>query len=141
MLKKAKEKGEFSNVKMYPIGMGDKALEELVPHQGFDAIVCTLVLCTVPNLEKTIEDFKRFLAPTGKLIIMEHIHAKENPKAMFQNIINPLWKQIGDGCNLNRKTDEKLKQKGFKPIKDTYFKHAKLDFYQGVFIFDNQNKK
>ncbi len=133
MLEKAKQKKTYPNIELHNIGVGDKALDALVPERGFDAIVCTLVLCTVPNLEQALDDFKRYLAPNGKLIIMEHIHAKKKSKAIFQNVVNPIWKKIGEGCNLNRKTDEVLKQKGFKAVNSSYFKNASLDFYEGVF--------
>ena len=133
MLEKAKLKTNYKHIDLHNIGVGYKELELLIPENGFDAIVCTLVLCTVPNLEETLEDFKRFLAPNGQLIVMEHIHAKKKSKAVLQNIVNPIWRKIGDGCNLNRKTDEVLKSKGFKAINNSYFYSASLGFYEGVF--------
>ena len=133
MLEKAKLKKNYNHIKLHNIGVGYEELEALIPEKGFDVIVCTLVLCTVPNLEDALDDFKRFLAPNGKLIIMEHIHSKKKSKAMLQNVVNPIWKKIGDGCNLNRKTDEVLKQKGFKAVNSSYFYNASIDFYEGVF--------
>jgi len=133
MLEKAKLKTNYKHIELHNIGVGYKELELLIPPNGFDFIVCTLVLCTVPNLEEALDDFKRFLAPNGKLIIMEHIHAKKKSKAAFQNVVNPIWRKIGDGCNLNRKTDLVLKEKGFKAVNSSYFNNASLDFYEGVF--------
>ena len=136
MLEKAKERlAELQpqHITLLNIGIDDDKLLKYRPKEGFDAIVCTLVLCTVPNLEHTIELFKQLLAPNGRLIILEHIHAKNQPKAFIETVINPIWKRIGEGCNLNRKTDELLKIKGFKAINENYFKHS-IDFYEGVFV-------
>jgi len=42
-------------------------------------------------------------------------------KAKFENFINPLWKKIGEGCNLNRNTDKLLVKKGFVAHTSNYF--------------------
>lgn len=134
MLEKAKQRIRDSKaeIRLLNFEIEDNELLDYIPVDGFDAIVCTLVLCTVPNLEDTIGTIKRMLAVNGELIILEHIHAKKEPKAFFQTLVNPLWKKVGEGCNLNRKTDEFLKEKGFKSVKSAYFKHS-IDFYEGVF--------
>lgn len=132
MLEKAKLKLTQPNIRIYNYAIGDKDLKKLKPKGGFDAVVCTLVLCTVPNLEKTLLVIKELLKKNGKLIILEHIHSKHPIKSKFQTIINPIWKKVGEGCNLNRNTDEILVKNGFTMLKESYFKHG-LDFYEAVF--------
>ncbi len=136
MLEKAQLKLIQPNITIFNYGIDDKALYNLKPKEGFDVIVCTLVLCTVPNIEEALSTFKALLKNKGKLVILEHIHSKHPVKSKFQNLINPVWKKVGEGCNLNRKTDEILVKNGFTMQKETYFKHG-LDFYEGVFTVNN----
>lgn len=133
MLEKALTKlPQKANITTYNLGVTDKKLNTLIPDHSLDYIVCTLVLCTIPNHTLALKTFKKWLKPTGKLIILEHIHAAHKPRQIIQNIINPVWKVIGDGCHLNRKTDLLIKEAGFKVETESYFKRT-LRFYQGVF--------
>lgn len=132
MLEKSKLKLVQPYIQMFNYSIEDEELMRLKPEGGFDAVVCTLVLCTVPNLEQTLLVIKELLKQNGKLIILEHIHSKHPIKSKFQTIINPIWKKVGEGCNLNRNTDEILNKNGFTVLKESYFKHG-LDFYEAVF--------
>ncbi len=132
MLEKSKPK-QRENISLYNIGIDNEELQRLKPEQGFDVVVCTLVLCTVPNLEKALTVIDDVLSESGKLIVLEHIHAKKEPKATFENIVNPVWRIIGEGCNLNRSTDEMLEKRGFYADNKNYFKLSFLDFFQGVY--------
>ena len=121
-----------ANITTHNLGVTDNELESIIEDNSLDYVVCTLVLCTIPNHILALEKFKKWLKPTGKLIILEHIHAQQKPRRIIQNIINPAWKIVGDGCNLNRDTDVLIKAVGFKPESEVYFKRT-LRFYQGVF--------
>ena len=44
----------------------------------------------------------RVLKPEGNLLFAEHGAAPDLSTARRQNLLNPLWKRIGGGCNLNR---------------------------------------
>ena len=139
MLEKAVLKANGnSNIKFYNKGINDEELNNHFSDNSIDAIICTLVLCTIPDPEKALENFKRWLKPTGKLIIMEHIHASKPVNKSLQNIVNPAWKLIGEGCHLNRNTDELIKEVGFLPIEDEYFHHT-LRFYSGIFQLPQNN--
>lgn len=111
----------------------DNDVETYIKQHSLDAIVSTLVLCSVPDPEKAIERFKYWLKPNGKLIILEHIHAENKLNQRLQNIINPLWSSFSDGCNLNRNTDVLIKQGGFTPIKSEYFVQS-LRWILGVYV-------
>jgi len=133
MLDKAKAKlPVHKNIKLYNLGINDVALGNLIAKNSLDYAICTLVLCTIPKPELALKNIYKWLKPTGKLIIIEHIHAEKKHRRVLQNIINPAWKIIGDGCNLNRDTDKMIQEIGFKPDNETYFKRT-LRFYSGVF--------
>lgn len=120
-----------AEIELVHAGIGDAELENYVPANGFDAIVCTLVLCTVPDQEAAILDIKKWLKPSGKLYILEHIRATTTLGQFFQNLLNPVQKVIAEGCNLNRATDKTLRQQGFQPEWESYFKKG-MPFYEGI---------
>lgn len=123
---------ENKQITTYNMGIGDKQLDSIIENNSLDYIICTLVLCTIPDQKLALEQFKKWLKPTGKLIVLEHIHAQKKPRRLLYNIVNPFWKVIGDGCNLNRDTDLAIKKAGFKVESEHYFKRS-IDFYQAVF--------
>lgn len=130
MLKKSVPKiGKEQNIELLNNGLYDFNSKG----QKYDAIVCTLVLCTIPDLERAIKTIDNSLKEGGQLIILEHIHAKTKGKKIMFNLINPVWKIIGEGCNLNRTTDIVLKKLDFKPLWENHFSY-KLDWYEGVFV-------
>ena len=134
MLEKALQKlPQKANITTYNLSVTDDKLGNIIKPKSLDYIVSTLVLCTIPDYKLALKKFHKWLKDDGQLIIIEHIHAKEKPRRVIQNIINPVWKVIGDGCNLNRDTDEVIKSMGFKPLTENYFKRT-LRFYKGVFV-------
>lgn len=116
-LKKVKEK----NITLINLGINDVKLQSIIKNHSIDTIVSTLVLCTIPNPDLALENFKRWLKPNGKLIVLEHIHSEKKPQAKLETFFNPFWKIFADGCNLNRHTDVLIKEKGFKVKEQQYF--------------------
>lgn len=117
MLKYAQERLKMepveAEIELVLAGVGSEELEKKVPEEGFDAIVCTLVLCTIPEPEKAVESFKKWLKPTGKLIVLEHVHGSSKRRKLLHNVINPGWKRFAEGCHINRDTAKMLKDSGF----------------------------
>lgn len=133
MLEKAKTKlPQEAHITTYNLSVTDSKMDSIIQPKSIDYIVSTLVLCTIPDYQLALKKFHHWLKDDGKLIVIEHIHAKEKPRRIIQNIINPAWKVIGDGCHLNRDTDKVIKSIGFIPLKEEYFKRT-LRFYKGIF--------
>jgi ubiquinone/menaquinone biosynthesis C-methylase UbiE len=84
-----------------------------LPNESVDTIVMTWTLCSIPNAPKALEKMKRVLKPGGQLIFVEHGRAPDRGVAVWQDRLNPTWKRIGGGCNLNRQVDELLIEAGF----------------------------
>jgi len=121
MQDKSVEKVQNKNIKLINLGVNDVKLDSYIKENTLDVIVCTLVLCTIPNPDLALDNFKKWLKPNGKLIIIEHIHSDKKVNAVFEKLINPLWSVLGEGCNLTRNTDVLIKEKGFFPKKTSYF--------------------
>jgi ubiquinone/menaquinone biosynthesis C-methylase UbiE len=79
-----------------------------------DTIVITWTLCSIPNAPKALEQMKRVLKPAGNPIFVEHGRAPDRRVAVWQDRLNPTWKRIGGGCNLNRKVNELITDAGFR---------------------------
>lgn len=93
----------------------DSAEKIALPDSSVDAVVSTLVLCSVKNLERSLAEIHRVLRPQGKLVFIEHVAATTNPKRyQWQRRLAFLWKIIFDGCHTHRHTEEAITQAGFK---------------------------
>ena len=132
MLEKSKPKILNKNIQLINKGINDVSLNEIIKEQSLDAVICTLVLCTIPNPEFAIENFKKWLKPNGKLIILEHIHSDNIIRAKIETFVNPVWKKIGDGCNLTRNTDKLLTEKGFVSENSSYFSLG-IRIHKGIY--------
>lgn len=87
------------------------------PDNSVDTVVSTLVLCSVPNLDKTLQEVLRVLKPGGRFLFIEHVAAPNGTVLrQVQNTIKPIWQVIGDGCNPNRETGTALAQAGFASV-------------------------
>ncbi|MBW4665334.1 MAG: class I SAM-dependent methyltransferase [Chroococcus sp. CMT-3BRIN-NPC107] len=84
---------------------------------SIDTVVSTLVLCSVPNLDKTLQEVLRVLKPGGRFLFIEHVAAPiDTLLRQVQNTVKPVWNIIGDGCNPNRETGVAIKNAGFAKV-------------------------
>ena len=80
-----------------------------------DAVVVTLVLCSVKNPEQMLAEIYRVMKPQGKIIFIEHVAATNNPDRLkWQKRLEPLWRIIGCGCHVTRDTEQAMIQAGFQ---------------------------
>ena len=112
--------------------VNDSDVESIIKEKSLDYIVSTLVLCSIDDPVKSLKKFYRWLKDDGKLIVLEHIHSEKPINKKIQNAINPVWKKLADGCNLNRDTDLIIKANGFEVEKERYFKNT-LRFHSGIY--------
>jgi ubiquinone/menaquinone biosynthesis C-methylase UbiE len=82
------------------------------PDASFDAVVCTLVLCTVPDQQRALGEIRRVLKAPGRLVFFEHVRGR-GPAAVAQDMITPLTRVVAAGCHPNRDTAAALVAAGF----------------------------
>jgi len=88
-----------------------------IPGNSKDVVLCTLVLCSVPNLEATIQEILRVLKPGGQFLFIEHVVAPTGSLLRrVQTGLCPLWQVIGDGCRLDRETGKVIEASGFASV-------------------------
>jgi ubiquinone/menaquinone biosynthesis C-methylase UbiE len=82
-----------------------------------DAVVFTLVLCTVGDPNAALAEARRVLRDDGTLAVLEHVRGTGR-LARFQDAITPVWKVVGAGCHPNRDTLTTLRGRGDFAIDD-----------------------
>lgn len=95
-------------------GVGGVAEELPFESGSFDAVVSTLVLCSVRDPAAALREVSRVLRPGGKFVFVEHIHAPEEGLSILglrqqQDLLDPLQQQLADGCHLTRETGRLIK--------------------------------
>jgi ubiquinone/menaquinone biosynthesis C-methylase UbiE len=81
--------------------------------ERFDAVVSTLVLCTVEDLQQSLSEVFRILRPGGTLFFIEHIRS-QGWRLLIQNLLQPIWFRLSCGCHLNRNTLGVISEAGFR---------------------------
>jgi ubiquinone/menaquinone biosynthesis C-methylase UbiE len=71
---------------------------------GYDTVVATLVLCTIPDPASALREAARVLKPGGRLLFVEHVRAEDPGLAAWQDRLEKPWRFLGDGCHCNRDT-------------------------------------
>ena len=79
-----------------------------------DTVVLTYTLCTIPDPQPALEEMARVLEPGGRLIFCEHGAAPDASVRKWQDRLNPVWKRLGGGCNLNRSIPDLIHRGGFR---------------------------
>ncbi|MHB1509323.1 MAG: class I SAM-dependent methyltransferase [Acidimicrobiales bacterium] len=96
-----------------PVEVSDAPAEHLgLPDASVDTVVSTLVLCSVADPDATLAELRRVLRPGGQLLVLEHVRG-EGRRARWQDLVTPLWRQVGAGCHPNRDTVAAIERAGF----------------------------
>ncbi|MDP9237296.1 MAG: class I SAM-dependent methyltransferase [Chloroflexota bacterium] len=87
------------------------------PDASFDTIVSTLVLCTVSDVNRCLQEMRRVLRPSGKVLFIEHVRAR-GAIGVLQDVIRPVWGWFGAGCHPNRRTADSLSARNWVVVID-----------------------
>jgi ubiquinone/menaquinone biosynthesis C-methylase UbiE len=112
MAKRLRKKAEQSDLPVRVV----HAPGEKLPFEddSFDTAVATLVLCTVDDPARSVDELARVLRPGGRLIFIEHVRAPEPGLAKWQDRLHPLWVRFGHGCHCNRPTLDTIDASAFR---------------------------
>jgi ubiquinone/menaquinone biosynthesis C-methylase UbiE len=80
---------------------------------GADAVVTSLVLCSVADQATVLAEIRRVLRPGGTLAFYEHVRSGHRILAAAEDLLAPAWQHVAGGCHLNRDTLEAITDAGF----------------------------
>jgi SAM-dependent methyltransferase len=72
------------------------------PTGSFDTVVSTMVLCTVVDVGSALSEVARVLAPGGRLLFIEHVHADGTRLGRWQRRLAGPWAAYAQGCRCDR---------------------------------------
>ena len=99
----------------FPVEFLQAPAEEIpLADESADTVLLTYTLCTLPDVQRALGEMARVLKPQGELVFCEHGAAPEPSVRRWQNRLNPLWKALGGGCNLNRPIPALIEDGGFR---------------------------
>jgi SAM-dependent methyltransferase len=91
------------------------AAEEIpLDDNSADTVLVTYTLCTISGILAALGEMRRVLKQGGRLIFCEHGAAPDEGVRRWQNRLNPIWKRVAGGCNLNLPIPSVLERAGFK---------------------------
>jgi ubiquinone/menaquinone biosynthesis C-methylase UbiE len=106
-----------------------KGSAEMIPMEDktIDTVLTTWTLCSISDVNQALSEMRRVLKPNGRLLFVEHGLSPDNSVRRWQNRLNPIWKRVAGGCNLNRATRQLIEVAGFRieRIKTGYMKGPK----------------
>ena len=82
----------------------------------YDFVIITLVLCSVTDLDASLQEVYRVMKPGGSFIFIEHVLPHHPFLKKVFHTMTPLWKKMAHNCHLNRETLKSIRTAGFTTI-------------------------
>ncbi len=88
-----------------------------LPDASADAVVSTLVLCSVTDVAGVLAEVQRILKPGGRFLFIEHVAAPRGTwRRRLQRLLRPFWRIAGDGCRPDQETGALVRHAGFADV-------------------------
>ncbi|HEU0202510.1 MAG TPA: methyltransferase domain-containing protein [Burkholderiaceae bacterium] len=100
-------------LQVHPVGAEALALADA----SVDAVVATLVLCTVADPQRAVCEVLRVLRPGGRFVCIEHVAAPQSSLiGRLQRAVYRPWRWFFEGCHTHRDTGALLTNAGFSRV-------------------------
>ena len=130
MRKKAAPLLEATDIEVEWLGLPGEEIP--LEENSADTVVLTYTLCTISDFAAALAQMRRVLKQDGELLFWEHGESPDDNVRKWQARINPMWRKIAGGCNLDRAIPELIRAAGFKieSLQEHYIKGPKFATYQ-----------
>lgn len=106
-------------------------------NNSFDTVLCTFILCSVPDPAKALKEMRRVCKPNGRIIMVEHVLSKNRIIALWQKLHNPITKWLV-GVNINRDTIANIRKAGLDIVSEENL--AVKDVFKYIVCSPNKNE-
>ncbi len=84
------------------------------PANYFDAVVGSLVFCSIASPPTALAEIARVLQPDGQLRLLEHVRGQKRLTRLATDVFHPFWFALQGECHLNRDTALTVAEAGFR---------------------------
>ncbi|MBX7451038.1 class I SAM-dependent methyltransferase [Mycolicibacterium sp. 3033] len=96
-----------------PVALKTDTIEGLGAGEQFDAVVCSLVLCSVDDPATVVAQLFSVLKPGGEMRYLEHV-AEAGARGGLQKVADAtIWPRLAGNCHTHRHTEETIAAAGF----------------------------
>ncbi len=97
-----------------PIVVTNRTVESFSDTDPFDAVVCSLVLCSVGDPDSVLRQLLSLLRPGGELRYLEHV-ASGGIRGRIQQFVDAtIWPRLAGNCHTHRRTESSIRAAGFE---------------------------
>jgi SAM-dependent methyltransferase len=97
-----------------PVTVTTDTIEQFETDERFDAVVCSLVLCSVEDPDGVLRQLFSTLTPGGQLRYLEHV-ASTGMRAGIQRLADAtVWPRLLGNCHTHRDTEGSIVAAGFE---------------------------
>lgn len=97
-----------------PVSVIAGTVDALDTDEPFDAVVCSLVLCSIPEPEDILRQLLSLLRPGGELRYFEHV-ASSGARGTLQRVADAtVWPRLFGNCHTHRDTERAIAAAGFQ---------------------------
>jgi SAM-dependent methyltransferase len=98
-----------------PVEITNRTVESFSADEPFDAVVCSLVLCSVAEPDSVLRQVLSLLRPGGELRYLEHMASKGLRGRLQQFVdVTTLWPRLAGNCHAHRHTEQSIRAAGFE---------------------------
>ena len=94
-----------------------------LPDASADAVISSLVLCSVRDPAGVLAEIRRILRPGGRFSFAEHVAAERGtPTRWMQRIVRRPWAWVFEGCSCERDLASVIQSAGFSSVDLSHYR-------------------